>query len=163
MVGRELLTFYHRQQARRQMRCVYCELPEIQARKIIDNGLVFAFPTNIPIVPGHLLIAPVRCVAKFEEMTPEEVNAVFSLTTKLKFILSRIFGANGFNFAWNEGKLAGQSVPHFHLHMLPRKDGDEGVYEYEPRKFLYRPGSREPTPEKELVEIAELIKLQIKQ
>jgi len=144
------------------MRCVYCELPEIKKRKIIENKLAFAFPTNMPIVPGHLLIAPKRCVAKFEDLTEKEKKAIFDLLKKLKPVLKKVFGAEGFNFAWNEAKLAGQSVPHFHLHVLPRKEGDTGITEYEPRKFLYRPGSREETPEAELLAIAKLIKKEIK-
>ena len=63
----------------------------------------------------------------------------------------------GFNFAWNDGPIAGQSVPHFHLHVLPRKQGDTGITEYEPRQFLYRPGSREASPEAELAAIAKMI------
>ncbi len=143
------------------MKCAYCEIPAIQQRAIIKNDLVWAFPTNIPIVPGHILIAPVRCVAKFEELTPEEVAAVFDLLSKLKKALVKVFGAEGFNYAWNEGKLAGQSVPHFHLHVLPRKSGDTGIVEYEPRKFLYRPGEREESPEVELQKIATLIKKEL--
>ena len=140
------------------MRCAFCELPEIQNRKIADNGLAWAFPTNIPIVPGHTLIAPVRCVAKFEELKPEEQKSIFELATQIKKALTTAFDAEGFNIAWNEGKLAGQSVPHFHLHILPRKVGDGGITEYEPRQFLYRPGSREASLESELQEVARLIK-----
>ncbi len=138
--------------------CAFCDQPEIRARTVIENDFAFAFPTNIPIVPGHLLIAPKRCTATFEELTPEEVADVFELVTKLRPVLVKTFGAEGFNFAWNEGKLSGQSVPHYHLHMLPRKEGDTGVLEYEPRKFLYRPGSREPTPEAELLEVSRVIR-----
>ena len=83
---------------------------------------------------------------------------MFNLRNLLKPALIKIFGAEGFHYAWNEGDAAGQSVPHFHLHMIPRKKGDEGITEYEPRKFLYRPGSREKTPEAELAQIASLIK-----
>ncbi len=143
------------------MKCAYCEIPAIQERAIIKNDLVWAFPTNIPIVPGHILIAPVRCVATFEELTPEEVAAVFDLLSKLKKALVKVFSAEGFNYAWNEGKLAGQSVPHFHLHVLPRKSGDTGIVEYEPRKFLYRPGEREESPDVELQKVAALIKKEL--
>ncbi len=143
------------------MRCVYCELPDIKNRTIVENDLAWAFPTNIPITPGHVLVIPKRCVAKYEEMTPEEKLAVEDLRMKLVTAIKKIYGAEGFNFAWNEAKLAGQSVPHFHLHIVPRKEGDTGVYEYEPRKFLYRPGSREETPEAELNIVAKEIKAAI--
>ncbi len=140
------------------MTCPYCELPELKTRTIIKNRSAWAFPTNIPIVPGHILIAPIRCVPTFEDLTSDEVEDIFDLKKKLKLALIKSFGAEGFNYAWNEGDLAGQSIPHFHLHMLPRKTGDEGITEYDPRKFLYRPGSREKTPEQELAKIADLIR-----
>lgn len=138
--------------------CVYCTLPEIKAREIVGNDLAWVFPTNIPIVPGHVLIAPRRCIAKMEDMTDEELKAVLGLRLQVIDALKKAFGATGFNFAWNDGKLAGQSVPHFHLHVLPRKEGDAGITGYEPRKFLYRPGERETSPETELLAVVALIK-----
>lgn len=140
------------------MSCVYCTLPEIKAREIIGNKLAWAFPTNIPIVPGHVLVAPRRCIASYEEMTSDEKVAIEEIRMKIVRALTKAFGAQGFNFAWNQGKLAGQSVPHYHLHVLPRKDGDTGIYEYEPRKFLYRPGEREVSPEAELSAVAKFIR-----
>ena len=137
------------------MHCVYCESQEILNRSILREDLAWAIPTNIPIVPGHLLILPRRCVSLLEELTSQELEALFSIRTRLRSALIKSFGATGFNYAWNEGKCAGQSVPHLHLHILPRKEGDAGVHLYEPRQFLYRPGSRESTPEAELVSVAE--------
>jgi diadenosine tetraphosphate (Ap4A) HIT family hydrolase len=75
--------------------------------------------------------------------------------------LRRAYGAEGFNCAYNEGKNYGQSVPHFHLHVVPRTPGDNGISEYEPRKFLYRPGSREASPEAELAAVARELKQSI--
>jgi diadenosine tetraphosphate (Ap4A) HIT family hydrolase len=95
-------------------------------------------------------------------MTIAERKDLFSLATKLKRALQRAFKTDGFNIAWNEGEIAGQSVPHFHLHLLPRKEGDSGITKYEPRKFLYRPGSRETTPEKELQKVSNLIRKKLK-
>ena len=139
------------------MNCPYCTLPEIQERKIIENDLAFAFLGNMPIVPGHTLVIPKRHVAKHENLTEEEMRAIEDLRVKMLSALAKTFGAKGFNFAWNDEKLAGQSVPHFHLHIVPRKEGDVGIYEYEPRKFLYRPGERKNSPEIELKEISELL------
>lgn len=137
--------------------CPYCDTPSIKKREITRNSLAWAFPTNIPIVPGHVLVAPIRCVATFDELTGEERLAIFELQSLLKNALRKSFGAEGFNYAWNEGILAGQSVPHFHLHLLPRKTGDTGITSYEPRQFLYRPGSRETTPEDELATVVGII------
>lgn len=140
------------------MKCVYCELPDIKAREIISNDLAWSFPTNIPIVPGHVLVVPKRCVAKYGDLSGAEKVAIEDLRMKLVSALEKVFGAKGFNFAWNDGEMAGQAVPHFHLHIVPRKEGDLGIYEYDPRKFLYRPGSREKTPEEELAEVVRIIK-----
>jgi diadenosine tetraphosphate (Ap4A) HIT family hydrolase len=139
--------------------CAFCTAPDIaNVRLIIRNDLVQAFPTNIPITSGHTIICPVRHVEKFEELTSDEREAILELALKIKKALKELFGAEGFHYAWNEGKVAGQSVPHFHLHIVPRKQGNGGITEYEPRKFLYRPGSRETTPEEELRVVAEQIK-----
>ena len=137
--------------------CVFCDMPAIKERALIKNDLAWAFLTNIPITSGHTLISPVRCVESFEDMTSEEKAAVFELRDTLIPVLKKVFGAEGFHFAWNEGKVACQNVPHFHLHVVPRKKGDEGITEAEPRKFLYRPGSREDSPEAELRKVAEMI------
>lgn len=125
---------------------------------IAQDKLAWAFLTNIPITPGHTLIAPVRHTASLESLTDAEVASIRALAKTVAHALKETFGAEGFNYAWNEGVAAGQSIPHFHLHVVPRKKGDAGITEYEPRKFLYRPGSREKTPEEELREVADLIK-----
>lgn len=142
----------------KNMKCVYCELDVINEREIVGNKLASVFPTNIPIVPGHVLIVPRRCVAHYEDLTEEEKDAIEEMRIRIINSLKKQFGAEGFNFAWNDGKMAGQSVPHFHLHVLPRKEGDTGITEYEPRKFLYRPGSREDSPEEELQEVSRVIR-----
>lgn len=140
------------------MNCAFCELDVIKKREIVGDNLAWAFPTNIPIVPGHILIAPRRCVAHYEDLTENEKVAIEKLRVEICNALKKVFDAEGFNFAWNDGKNAGQSVPHFHLHILPRKSGDTGITEYEPRKFLYRPGSREDSPEDELLAVSDAIK-----
>jgi diadenosine tetraphosphate (Ap4A) HIT family hydrolase len=144
------------------MECAFCKNPAIRGRVVVENELVFAFPTNIPIVPGHLLICPKRHVKCYEDLTHGEKDAIEALRTTLKKAMQKVFAAEGFNYAWNEEPVGGQSVPHLHLHMLPRKEGDSGVHGYEPREFLYRPGPRTvATPEEELAEVARAIKAEI--
>lgn len=145
------------------MQCAFCESKDIEQRIIVKNSLAYAFPTNIPIVPGHLLIAPIRCVTTWEEMKHEEQHAILELMEKIKPVLKKEFGAQGFHVAWNEGVVAGQSVLHFHLHLIPRKQADTGITDYEPRKFIYRPGSREISEEKELQKVSEIIKRALEQ
>ena len=138
--------------------CVFCTNPDVKAREISGDDLAWTFPTNIPIVPGHILIAPRRCVARYEDLTAQEKQAIEKIRTAIVSALKKAFSATGFNFAWNDGDDAGQAVPHFHLHVVPRKEGDTGITEYEPRKFLYRPGSRQVTPESELEKVVEIIR-----
>jgi len=132
--------------------------PKIKDRIIARNHLAFSFLTLMPIVTGHSLICPIRIVGSSEQLTLEEWQAILELKLKVCQALKKTFHAEGFNFAWNMGENAGQTVPHFHLHVVPRKVGDSGILEYEPRVFLYRPGSRATSPLKELRQTAELIK-----
>jgi diadenosine tetraphosphate (Ap4A) HIT family hydrolase len=142
--------------------CVYCNLSEIKAREIISSDLAWAFPTNIPITPGHTLVSPKRCVKTLAELTDPERLAILDLAEQVMQALRQVYGAEGFNCVWNQEKLAGQSVPHFHLHVIGRKEGDTGVLGYDPRSMLYRTGDREPTPEHELLLVRDKIKMALK-
>ncbi|MGB0934447.1 MAG: HIT family protein [Alphaproteobacteria bacterium] len=137
----------------------YSVTPSVEGRIIVQNDLAMCFPALMPVVPGHLLIAPIRPVSAFEDMTESEVLAVFSLMKKIKKALVSVFNADGFNHAWNQSKVAGQSVNHFHLHVLPRKAGDTGITKYEPRDFLYRSMPVEDRPQSANEELTEITKL----
>lgn len=141
------------------MDCPFCNSEEMKYRTIIENDLAFTFLSNTPIVRGHILVCPKRHIQYYEETTQNEKSAIEDLRSKCKPALKNVFAAEGFNYAWNEEKIGGQSVPHFHLHIVPRKEGDEGVYEYEPREFLYRPGPRTLiSPQEEIEGVVSLIK-----
>lgn len=124
--------------------------PRIKERVVARNPLAFSFLSHMPIVPGHVLICPIRVVSSSEDLRLEEWQAILDLKSQVCRALKQAFQAEGFNFAWNSGESAGQSVPHFHLHVVPRKKGDAGVLQYEPRAFLYRPGSRAVAAPEEL-------------
>ena len=140
------------------MTCPFCTNPEVRERTVLENELAFAFPTNIPITPGHMLVCPKRHVEYYGDLTPEEAVSIEDLRSKLQAALEKVFDSKGFNFAWNHGEVGGQAVPHFHLHIVPRKEGDAGIYQYDPRLFLYRPGSRAQSPDEELSEVVNSLK-----
>lgn len=143
------------------MGCPFCDSPTLAPRIAASNERAIAFPTNAPIVPGHILITPRRHVTYYNDLTLDERADIEDLRMKLHSVLQSIFKAEGFNYAWNEEKVGGQSVPHFHLHMLPRKSGDTGVHTYEPREFLYRSISIQDRPQSsdaELEEVATLVR-----
>ena len=140
------------------MNCPFCDNENVQPITIFKDNFVIAFPTNIPITPGHTLVCPVRHVTKIDQLSLDELGAISGLIIRLKDSLRKSLKAEGFNVAWNEGSAGGQAIDHMHIHVVPRQAGDAGIYEYDPRKFLYRPGSRTESPRQELQEIAELIR-----
>lgn len=139
-------------------KCAFCSNSEVRDRLITENDLAWSFLTYQPITPGHTLVAPKRCVEYFEDLSKEEILAIFDLVEDIKKRLKKEFSSDGFNVAYNHGEVAGQTVPHVHVHVVPRKNGDDGIYTYEPREFLYRPGVRDISPQEELLEIAQKLK-----
>ena len=139
----------------RLSKCHFCdEGSTVAPRCICENHGARAFLSNAPIVPGHTLIVPSRCVSTIDELERHEIEAMLDLRGRLKPVLELVLQAEGFNYAWNEGCVAGQTVPHLHLHMVPRRTGDTGVLGYDPRKMFYRPGPRECISLDELSDLA---------
>ena len=78
-----------------------------------------------PIVPGHVLVIPERIVAKMEDLTEDEYIDLWKAVRITQWAVQRYFpDTTAFNVAVQDGRAAGQSVPHVHVHVLPRKDGD---------------------------------------
>lgn len=77
-----------------------------------------------PLVPGHVLVVPLRVVAHLADLTPEEsADYMASLQTVHRFILHH-YRAAALNIAIQDGPEAGQSVPHLHTHLIPRHASD---------------------------------------
>lgn len=140
------------------MDCAFCTSTDVKDRLIATTDLSQAFPTNTPIVPGHILVTPRRCTSFFEDLSREERDDLFMLVRRVKEGLKKFVAAEGFHIVWNDGAVAGQSVPHLHIHVIPRKAGDTGITQYDPRQFIYRPGPRLVSPIKELIDVARGVK-----
>lgn len=100
--------------------CPFCQ-PDAQ---LLGNDLAYVRFDRNPVTPGHCLIIPFRHVADFFATTTEERQAMLSLADAAKLMIDRDFGASGYNLGINVGVVAGQTVPHVHLHLIPRYPGD---------------------------------------
>ena len=103
--------------------CPFCTLtPE---RIIAQNELVLAVRDGFPVTEGHTLLIPKRHLSDQTGLWQPEINAIYSLQSQ---IIAELSGADssivGFNFGSNAGEVAGQTVFHCHLHVIPRRSGD---------------------------------------
>jgi diadenosine tetraphosphate (Ap4A) HIT family hydrolase len=103
--------------------CPFCTLPD---ERIIDsNEMGFVIRDGFPISPGHTLIIPKRHVGSFFEISQEERDAMLDLLDQAKKVVDTELNPDGFNIGINDGPSAGQTVPHLHIHLIPRFKGDQ--------------------------------------
>ena len=103
--------------------CVFCTMPE--DRYAAANGLAFAVRDTSPVTALHALILPRRHVASYFDLDASERRALHELLDQLRRdILARDPSVGGFNIGVNVGEVAGQTVFHCHIHLIPRRPGD---------------------------------------
>ncbi len=85
---------------------------------------MFAVWDRFPVSPGHALVIPYRHCATWFDATPEEQAELMSSIETIRHQISPQFPADGFNVGFNVGDAAGQTVPHLHIHIIPRTIGD---------------------------------------
>ena len=129
---------------RERAECLFCELPADRFEIIDQNELCLTLTDNYPVTEGHCLIIPRRHAVTYFDMNPAEVEAANWLLHRSRERLQAGDATiSGFNFGTNAGKSAGQSVFHAHIHLIPRRDGDQqdpqgGVRKIFPDKAKYR-------------------------
>ncbi len=108
---------------KRENGCLFCNVGE--ERIIAENDLAFAIRDGFPVTELHSLIIPKRHVSDYFELTEEELLACNDLLRIVKEeILARDTSVKGFNVGANSGLVAGQSIFHCHIHLIPRREGD---------------------------------------
>ena len=91
---------------------------------VAANDLAFAIRDGFPVSPGHTLVITRRLAATWFDATPEEQVAVMALVNEVKRALDASHHPDGYNVGFNAGDAAGQTVPHLHVHVIPRYRGD---------------------------------------
>lgn len=102
--------------------CPFCTLP---SERIIDtNTAGLTIRDGYPISPGHTLVLPHRHIGSFFELTAEEREQLLLLVDRARAVLDNEYHPDGYNIGINDGAAAGQTVPHLHIHLIPRYSGD---------------------------------------
>ena len=103
--------------------CIFCKIKKTEI--IFSNDLAISSFDSYPVSKHHALIFPKRHVKDYFELNNDEVIACNELIKKTKEeILLKDPSVKGFNIGTNAGKVAGQSVMHCHIHLIPRREGD---------------------------------------
>lgn len=104
------------------MSCIFCEIAQgnIPSRKVYEDEDVLAFLDVNPVTYGHTLVIPKKHCGSYLEADAETIGKVFGVATALSNQLAKALGAEGMNLLSNAGEAAGQTVPHFHVHLIPR-------------------------------------------
>ena len=103
--------------------CIFCKIRTKELQ--FENQLAYSSTDSYPVSELHSLIVPKRHVETYFELTNEEIKACNDLILKTKVkILEQDSSVKGFNIGTNAGKVAGQSIMHCHIHLIPRREGD---------------------------------------
>ena len=129
--------------------CIFCKIAngEIPSATVYEDETFRAILDLSPAAKGHTLILPKAHAANLFELPDETAAKALMLAKKLGAVLKEGLHADGLNVVQNNGEAAGQTVLHFHMHLIPR-------YENDGQHILWNPG--ESTPE-ELEEIRKTI------
>lgn len=127
--------------------CLFCKIirGEMPSYKVYEDEKTLAFLDIFPVNPGHTLVVPKNHSHNIFDITPEDWAAVAESARKISLAIEKALGCDGVNIAMHNREHAGQQVPHPHLHIIPRYEGD-GLKLMPQRR--YREGEAEPVAEK---------------
>ena len=103
--------------------CIFCKIRKEEL--MFENELAYSSLDSYPVSKFHSLIVPKRHIQNYFELNKEEIQACNELIVETKKqILKEDPTVKGFNIGTNVGKVAGQSIMHCHIHLIPRREGD---------------------------------------
>ena len=102
--------------------CPFCTLP--RERVWLESGSAIALLDAYPVSIGHALVIPRRHAASLFDLTAEEQHELWSHVRVVRNALAEAHRPGGFNIGTHDGKAAGQTVGHAHIHVIPRYPGD---------------------------------------
>lgn len=121
----EIYEYKHFNQLKRKENptCPFCN-PDSERELIVESATAYAMFDKFPVSNGHALIIPKKHCADYFDLTFREQSACMFMLNTVKEILKKKFNPDGFNVGINVSEAAGQTVPHVHIHLIPRFKGD---------------------------------------
>ena len=112
--------------------CIFCEIIKgnIPSKKVYEDDKVLAILDLSQITKGHTLVLPKKHFDNFLDIDEEYSNAVFNAARKVTKMINNAYKPLGFNIINNCGETAGQSVMHFHVHVVPRYNKEDLVMQH---------------------------------
>ena len=106
--------------------CIFCKIikGEIPSFTVYEDDDFKVILDRFPAAPGHVLVIPKAHYSDMFELSEEAATKLYPLAKKIAKRIKEVTGSEGINIVQNNGEAAGQSVYHFHLHIIPRKMGD---------------------------------------
>lgn len=105
--------------------CFFCSvLGKKDELFICENSTFFARYDVFPVTKGHSLIVPKKHTLSFFDLSPDELADFYDLIKKVREIVQEKYNPDAFNIGINEGREAGRTVDHLHMHLIPRYKGD---------------------------------------
>lgn len=115
--------------------CIFCKIAngEISSKTLFEDEFFRVILDINPAALGHALILPKKHAANIFELDEETASRVFVLAKKMAGVMTEALGCEGFHVLQNNGETAGQTVFHFHVHLLPRYKNDRLGLAMEPK------------------------------
>ena len=110
--------------------CAFCDQSILATHTFYEDDLVMALCTHRPIFPGHCLVIPRRHVERFEELSDQELLQIGKIIRKVNTAAMKVYGTSSYLLLQKNGIEAGQSVPHVHVHYIPRPNGDTSTLKF---------------------------------
>ena len=107
--------------------CIFCSIikGDIPSFKIYEDNDFLAFLDIAPGTKGHTLIIPKEHAATLEELSDDKASKILVLAKKIVKAMKEVHGFTNYNIIQNNGKIAGQTVDHYHMHIIPRYSIEE--------------------------------------
>jgi diadenosine tetraphosphate (Ap4A) HIT family hydrolase len=105
--------------------CIFCRRDDPTLNRVVkESENFYARYDNFPATEGHVEIVPKRHVVSFFELAPHEVAEAFVLMSNVRTALAAEFSPHGYTIGINDGRAAGRTIDHLHIHLVPRYEGD---------------------------------------